>query len=166
MNKEENTNKENQINRSVDNTDYKVLYIQALADYQNLQKRNSKLIESVKRDTKVKIIKELINVYDAAKQGAEYNEQGPVLIFNAFKRALNNLNIKIIDEEFMNNLVTKHKFNEDFFEGIVATRTTDKTKDKTINTIMADGFYDEESKTTLIHAKVSVWRYENLNSND
>ena len=89
-------NKDQEIN-------YKDLYIQTLANYQNLQKRIAKDIKrthiSVRRD----IISEFINVYDAAKTGAKYNEQGPVLIFNTFKKSLQNLNITIIDNDFLSN---------------------------------------------------------------
>ena len=139
--------------------DYKNLYIRTLADYQNLQKRTVKDVLRARADTKTKIISEFLNVYDAAKIGAQYKEQGSILIYNAFKSVLEKLNIKIIDKEFIESLDPNMKFNEDYCDAIAATDTTNKLKDKIINTFMKDGFYDVENHKTLVHAKVSVWRY-------
>ena len=145
------TDEHNEIN-------YKDLYIQTLANYQNLQKRIAKDIKrthiSVRRD----IISEFINVYDAAKTGAKYNEQGPVLIFNAFKKSLQNLNITIIDNDFLNNHKIS-KFDDSYFDAVIKTQTDDETLDGHINEIITDGFFDDLLQETLVHAKVSVYSY-------
>ena len=109
---------------------------------------------SVRRD----IISEFINVYDAAKTGAKYNEQGPVLIFNAFKKSLQNLNITIIDNDFLNNHKIS-KFDDSYFDAVIKTQTDDETLDGHINEIITDGFFDELLQETLVHAKVSVYSY-------
>lgn len=144
---------------------YKDLYIQTLADYQNLQKRNVKDVKRTQMSTKRDIINEFINVYDAAKTGAKYNEQGPLLIFNAFKKSLRSLNITIINDDFLKNQESIN-FNDNYFYAVIETPTADESLNGKINEIISDGFYDDQLKETLVYAKVSVFKYsKNENQN-
>ena len=113
------TNMEENLEKEID---YKALYIQTLADYQNLQRRSLEVKGAIAKRASYDMLKKILPLYHDAKQGFFYKEKGAVLLYNKFVKFLTDNNIGIINLDFFKQN-TNEKFSEDYAVAISVKHT-------------------------------------------
>ena len=106
------TNTEKNLEKEID---YKALYIQTLADYQNLQRRSLEEKRAIAKQASNDMLLKVLHIYHSAKAGLKYNEKGAFLLYNAFVKFLNENDIGIINTDFFADK-TDNKFSEDYIK--------------------------------------------------
>lgn len=132
---------------------YKDLYIRALADYQNLRKRNDNEFSRGWNSGQNKIIEELLPFFDDFERmlDNEIDYKGATLVYSSLKNILNLNNISVISPK------EGEIFQEDFHDAIMTVPTNDKNLDNHIKATFAKGY--KHNDFIIRYATVSVYKY-------
>ena len=158
------TNTEENLEKEVD---YKALYIQTLADYQNLQRRSLEEKRAIAKRASYDMLKKILPLYHDAKQGFFYKEKGAILLYNKFVKFLTDNNIGIINLDFFKQN-TNEKFSEDYAVAISVKHPEEddlfpetlSDLNNTIAAVLEDGFIDNETGKVISYAKVVVYKVD------
>ena len=157
------TNTEKNLEKEID---YKALYIQTLADYQNLQRRSLEEKRAIAKQASNDMLLKILHIYHSAKAGLKYNEKGAFLLYNAFVKFLNENDIGIINTDFFADK-TDNKFSEDWAVAIsikspeednLFPEMNDEELDNRIYSVVEDGFYNIKTGKVISYAKVIVYK--------
>ena len=148
------TNTEENLEKEVD---YKALYIQTLADYQNLQRRSLEEKRAIAKQASNDMLLKVLHIYHSAKAGLKYNEKGAFLLYNAFVKFLNDNDIGIINTDFFANK-TDNKFSEDWAVAIsIKSPEEDKARIERINVLNGaeSTIYNHEKTLESVKDKIT-----------
>lgn len=126
--------------------DYKELYLRALADYDNLKKRNVSISEDSELKGKIEIIREVISPLSDSLSSAKMNN-----ILDGMNNSLKRLGVGVIDKEFEGK-----DFDPDFMECLMTVPTDDESLRSKVVKIDRVGYVDSKGKV-IVPAMVSVY---------
>ena len=146
---------EDDVNEVQTEPDYKDLYLRSLADYDNMKKRYTKMIQDSERQGLGDAIKKIVSpLYNDIKRGVDNGVNGCEIILNNLIKMLYDNNISIIDDYYEGK-----DFDTDFMQAISLFHTDDESYSNKVKNVFEHGFVDDETKQTLVFAKVTVYSH-------
>ena len=145
--------------KKVEEIDYKDLYIRALADYQNLQKRSLEEKRAIAKRASYDMLKNILPLYNDIVRAMEMTEtvdDGLHHLYNKFEKFLQENNITVLDLKFFADN-TNSQFDEKYAEAVGTIPLIEYKNENDVKVIDC-GFMNTTTKEIISYAKVLIYK--------
>lgn len=145
--------------KKVEEIDYKDLYIRALADYQNLQKRSLEEKRAIAKRASYDMLKNILPLYNDIVRAMEMTEtvdDGLHHLYNKFEKFLQENDITVLDLKFFADN-TNSQFDEKYAEAVGTIPLIEYKNENDVKVIDC-GFMNTTTKEIISYAKVLVYK--------
>lgn len=145
--------------KKVEEIDYKDLYLRALADYQNLQKRSLEEKRAISKRASYDMLKNILPLYNDMVRALAMTDRvdsGLHYLYNKFEKFLQDNDITVIDLKFFADN-TNSQFDERYAEAVGMIPLTEYKKENDV-AVVDCGFMITSTKEIISYAKVLIYK--------
>lgn len=145
--------------KKIEEIDYKDLYLRALADYQNLQKRSLEEKRAIAKRASYDMLKRILPLYNDIIRALEMtygSEKGIFYLYEKFEKFLKDNNVTVMDLKFFADN-TDSQFDERYAEAVGTIPVTEYKVENDVKVVEC-GFMDSITKEVISYAKVLIYK--------
>lgn len=145
--------------KKIEEIDYKDLYLRALADYQNLQKRSLEEKRAISKRVSFDMLKRIVPIYNDIVRALEMTnsaDDGIHYLYGKFEKFLQDNNVTVIDLKFFADN-TDSQFDERYAEAVGTIPLIEYKKQNDVKVVEC-GFLDSTTNEIISYAKVLVYK--------
>ena len=145
--------------KKIEEVDYKDLYLRALADYQNLQKRSLEEKRAISRRASYDMLKRIVPIYNDIVRALEMTDvvdSGLHHLYSKFEQFLEDNHVAVIDLKFFADN-TNSQFDDKYAEA-VGTIPCELGKKENDVKVIDCGFLNKDTNEIILYAKVLVYK--------
>lgn len=145
--------------KKIEEIDYKDLYLRALADYQNLQKRSLEEKRTIAKRASYDMLKNILPLYNDIVRAFEMTpeiDKGLFYLYEKFEKFLKDNNVTVMDLKFFADN-TDSQFDERYAEAVGTIPLTEYKVENDVKVVEC-GFMDSITKEIISYAKVLIYK--------
>lgn len=145
--------------KKIEEIDYKDLYLRALADYQNLQKRSLEEKRIIAKRASYDMLKNILPLYNDIIRALEMTDKvddGLHHLYSKFEKFLQENDVTVIDLKFFADN-TNSQFDEKYAEAVGTIPLVEYKKENDVKVIDC-GFMITSTKEVISYAKVLIYK--------